>query len=99
MWTKMLPPFYVRTFLSGLNGGDDRYAPGDYSPEVHMADSHPASPSGPTTTPAANDRTPARRPGADEIARRAYQLYEERGRDEGRDLDDWLRAEDELRRR
>ena len=31
------------------------------------------------------------------IARRAYQLFEERGREEGQELDDWLRAEHELR--
>jgi hypothetical protein len=33
----------------------------------------------------------------DAIARRAYGLYEERGREHGHDLDDWLRAERELR--
>ena len=31
-----------------------------------------------------------------EIARRAYQLYEQRGRADGGDLDDWLLAEREL---
>lgn len=30
------------------------------------------------------------------IRRRAYVLYEERGREDGRDLDDWLRAEAEI---
>ena len=30
------------------------------------------------------------------IAERAYQLYVNRGREEGRDLDDWLKAEREL---
>ncbi len=35
--------------------------------------------------------------GEDEIRRRAYQLYEERGRNDGHDIDDWLRAEAELR--
>jgi len=30
------------------------------------------------------------------IQRRAYQLYELRGRDDGRDFDDWLKAESEL---
>ncbi len=30
------------------------------------------------------------------IARRAYELYEERGRQEGRDLEDWVRAEQQL---
>jgi Protein of unknown function (DUF2934) len=32
-----------------------------------------------------------------EIAVRAYELYEQRGREHGRDLDDWLQAERELR--
>ena len=31
-----------------------------------------------------------------EIRRLAYQLYEERGREDGHDVDDWLRAETEL---
>ena len=31
-----------------------------------------------------------------DIARRAYELYEQRGREQGRDLDDWLQAEREL---
>ena len=30
------------------------------------------------------------------IRLRAYDLYEERGREDGLDLDDWLRAESEL---
>jgi outer membrane protein TolC len=30
------------------------------------------------------------------IARRAYELYEQRGRQEGRDLEDWLNAERQL---
>ena len=33
---------------------------------------------------------------AADIARRAYELYIERGGEHGRDLDDWLRAELEL---
>jgi hypothetical protein len=33
----------------------------------------------------------------DLIARRAYEIYEERGRGDGEDLNDWLRAEAELR--
>jgi hypothetical protein len=32
-----------------------------------------------------------------DIARRSYTLYEERGNEHGRDLDDWLQAERELR--
>jgi hypothetical protein len=33
---------------------------------------------------------------SEEIARRAYQLYEQRGRGHGSDREDWLRAEREL---
>ena len=33
-----------------------------------------------------------------DIARRAYEIYCERGRQHGRELDDWLQAERELRR-
>ena len=32
----------------------------------------------------------------EDIRRRAYQLYEERGREDGHDLDDWLSAEAEI---
>jgi hypothetical protein len=32
----------------------------------------------------------------EEIAQRAYALYEARGREDGHDLDDWLEAEREL---
>ena len=32
----------------------------------------------------------------EEIRRRAYELYEERGREHGHDLDDWVRAEAEI---
>jgi Protein of unknown function (DUF2934) len=31
-----------------------------------------------------------------DIARRAYVLYAERGRENGKDVDDWVRAEEEL---
>ena len=30
------------------------------------------------------------------MARRAYELYEQRGRQEGRDVEDWLNAEQQL---
>ena len=33
------------------------------------------------------------------VAHRAYELHEQRGRDHGYDLDDWLRAERDLTRR
>jgi hypothetical protein len=32
----------------------------------------------------------------EQIRRRAHQLYEQRGRDEGHELHDWLQAESEL---
>jgi oligoendopeptidase F len=32
----------------------------------------------------------------EEIRRRAYELYAERGREDGHDFDDWLRAEAEI---
>jgi DUF2934 family protein len=32
----------------------------------------------------------------EEIRRRAYALYEQRGRQDGHDIDDWLHAEAEL---
>jgi len=35
----------------------------------------------------------------DEVARRAYELYEARGREPGRELEDWLHAEQEVNRR
>ena len=38
----------------------------------------------------------ARAPTHDEIARRAYRLFEERGREPGREWEDWFRAEREL---
>lgn len=36
-------------------------------------------------------------PDTDRIAQRAFARYESRGREDGRDLDDWLEAERELR--
>ncbi len=32
----------------------------------------------------------------DEIRRRGYELYEQHGREDGHDLEDWLRAEEEV---
>ena len=37
-------------------------------------------------------------PTHDEIAQLAYSLYESRGRQEGHEVEDWLRAEQELAR-
>lgn len=32
----------------------------------------------------------------EQIRRRAYELYEQRGKEDGRELDDWLQAESEV---
>ena len=40
--------------------------------------------------------TPAAPPVYDDIARRAYELYQQRGAADGQEVDDWLRAEAEL---
>ena len=45
---------------------------------------------------AAQDGTP-REVTLDEIAARAYEIYQSRGGTDGADLDDWLQAERELR--
>jgi hypothetical protein len=49
----------------------------------------------PATVPTATGD--ARAPTRDEIARRAFQLFEERGSEPGREWEDWFRAERELR--
>jgi hypothetical protein len=38
-----------------------------------------------------------RGPGREEVARRAYELYLARGAGHGRDVEDWLQAERELK--
>jgi len=35
----------------------------------------------------------------DQIRERAYELYEARGREDGHDLEDWLRAEEQITER
>lgn len=50
---------------------------------------HSGHPEGPGTAP-------VRLADPDAIARRAYELFQERGRAMGGDVDDWLRAEHEL---
>ena len=37
-----------------------------------------------------------REPSREEIARRAYELYLQRGGEQGKDVEDWVRAEKEL---
>ena len=69
-----------------------------------MADKRRSGPEGRDTAPEEAGATqapsapePARDVTSDEIALRAYELYEERGGEHGRDWDDWLEAEYELR--
>ncbi len=45
------------------------------------------------------DRRKQPRPPREAVAHRAYELHEQRGGEHGHDLDDWLRAEHELRAR
>jgi hypothetical protein len=55
-----------------------------------------------SATSNADSPTPADRdgnPGSDDVARRAYELYERRGGEHGRDWDDWFQAEQEIRER
>jgi hypothetical protein len=44
-------------------------------------------------------RHPSLEPSEDEIRLRAYQRYLERGGEHGRDFDDWVAAEQELRQK
>ena len=44
------------------------------------------------------DRRKLPRPSTDDIAHRAFELYEQRGGEHGHDWDDWFQAERELRR-
>jgi hypothetical protein len=43
-------------------------------------------------------RMPVSAPTPDEIAQRAYEIFQARGGEPGHDLDDWLQAESELLR-
>ena len=38
-----------------------------------------------------------REPSGEEIARQAHELYVQRGDEHGKDVEDWVRAEEELR--
>lgn len=50
----------------------------------------------PTSLPTAPPPTASASEVQEQIRRRAYELYEERGRGDGRDLEDWLQAESEV---
>jgi Protein of unknown function (DUF2934) len=53
--------------------------------------------SGPPPSESTAADTPAAEPTVDDIRRRAYQRYLERGGNHGQHFDDWLEAEKELR--
>jgi len=54
---------------------------------------------GATSSPSAAADTAPRNPTHDEIAEAAYRRYQNRGGAHGRDFDDWLEAERELRQK
>jgi len=58
---------------------------------------HPASPYTTKTASTAESAPPSPEPSVDEIRRRAYERYQQRGGNHGRHFDDWLEAEKELR--
>lgn len=49
-----------------------------------------------TQQPTANIATESHANLEEQIRRRAHELYEERGREDGHDMEDWLRAEAEI---
>jgi hypothetical protein len=70
-----------------------------------IASSKAPDPDGPPRPKARKTKTastptsapPSSEPSVDEIRRRAYERYQERGGNHGRHFDDWLEAEKELR--
>lgn len=50
------------------------------------------------TNKASQPLTTENNPDQDEVARRAYELYQARGREPGHELEDWLNAEQDLNR-
>ncbi len=58
--------------------------------------SRPATPRRRSSGKSERTAREAARPSSDEVARRAYELYQTRGGEHGHDLDDWLQAEREL---
>jgi len=51
----------------------------------------------PSTLAPKSDEPPVLIPIEQQIQQRAYDLYEQRGRTDGHDLDDWLQAECEIK--
>jgi len=59
---------------------------------------NPSAPPSPIKSPAIAKSPPTSEPDPDQIALRAFQIWEQTGRQPGRELENWLRAEAELRR-
>jgi hypothetical protein len=51
----------------------------------------------PSTLAPKSDEPPVLIPIEQQIQQRAYELYEQRGRTHGHELDDWLQAESEIK--
>lgn len=68
----------------------------DFEPLNQLAGTRATVPAATSDSPNPVERL-AREPTHDEIARRAYELYEQRGGEQGRDREDWFHAERELR--
>ena len=56
-----------------------------------------AAPKAPAKAPAAPAPAPRREITSESIAARAYQLWDQQGRPQGRDLELWLKAEQQLK--
>jgi hypothetical protein len=54
------------------------------------------TPTTPTPLRTSNQTTKSTSELQEQIRRRAHELYEQRGRDDGHELDDWLQAESEV---
>jgi hypothetical protein len=67
------------------------------APATARATNAPATPTPKANAPQAAAKA-THTPSREEIARRAYEYYERRGRTQGHDLEDWLKAESELRK-
>jgi DUF2934 family protein len=57
-----------------------------------------AAPSTQSTSTPQSASAPQSEPTTQQIAQRAYEIYQARGGTEGQDIEDWLQAERELRR-
>jgi DUF2934 family protein len=68
-------------------------------PEQQKRSDTPLMKPKPSTLAPKSDEPTVLIPMEQQIQQRAYELYEQRGRTDGYDLDDWLRAESEIKGR